>query len=274
MRGTARLHGIHLGRPEHPCRCRFCLQTGHCALPVQNCRGWTPARARRPAIKWYHGLKDLNPGLGYKDRLITFRHLATQTSCYGVAEAPGTAFDYNDWQMALFWDTLFLKVYGVTAGNADDQVLHALLTRPLECEDNPTFRAFGKDDRAGRLAISVRDFARFGLLYLRNGEWGGRQLISPAHACMAVKIPLPNSIPRTKAEKAEMCPGQRTLGSRVIPDDQTDHLGSYSYLWWINGVDREGKALTTCWQPPARCTLPMQTPAASRACWSLPEPIG
>ena len=38
-----------------------------------------------------------------------------------------------------------------------------------------------------------------------------------------------------------MIPGQRTMGSKVIPDNQTDHMGSYSWLWWINGVDREGK---------------------------------
>ncbi|NLX13981.1 MAG: hypothetical protein GXY44_10065, partial [Phycisphaerales bacterium] len=51
----------------------------------------------------------------------------------------------------------------------------------------------------------------------------------------------PNSIPRTAAEVAEMCPVPRSLGSRSIPDNQTDHLGSYSWLWWTNGVDREGK---------------------------------
>jgi hypothetical protein len=37
-----------------------------------------------------------------------------------------------------------------------------------------------------------------------------------------------------------MCPGARSLGSTKAPDDQTDHYGSYSWLWWINGVDRNG----------------------------------
>ena len=40
-----------------------------------------------------------------------------------------------------------------------------------------------------------------------------------------------------------MLPGQRTIGSRVVPDDQTDHLGSYSFMWWVNGLDREGRRL-------------------------------
>jgi hypothetical protein len=91
------------------------------------------------------------------------------------------------------------------------------------------------------LAVSVRDFARFGLLYLRDGNWNGRQLLDPALARMAVQSPLPNSIPRTAAVEAQMVPGQRSMGSPAVPDDQCDHLGSYSWLWWTNGVDREGK---------------------------------
>ncbi len=68
------------------------------------------ANLDEPVVRWEPRLNGLNPDLDFKDRLMTFRHMATQTSCYGVQEKPGTAFDYNDWQMALFWDTLFLKV--------------------------------------------------------------------------------------------------------------------------------------------------------------------
>ncbi len=186
-------------------------------------------------------LDHINANLGYKDRNITWWHLANQVSCYGVSEAPGTAYDYNDWQMALLWDTLFLKVYGATFETVDQQVLHPWLTDLLQCQDNPTFMAFGIKDRPGRLAVSVRDFARFGLLYLHKGHWHGRQLITEEHATMAVTSPLPNSIPRTTGKQAEMIPGQRSIGSRRIPDDQCDHLGSYSWLWWTNGVDREGR---------------------------------
>ncbi len=194
----------------------------------------------QPVVEWVPCLKDINADLGYKDRMMTFRHMATQTSCYGVRELPGEAFDYNDWQMALLEDTLFLKVYGVTYAEVDEKVLHPLLTDPLQCEDDPTFLAFGPDGTEGRLGISARDFARFGLLYLRQGNWRGRQLISKDHAIMAVTSPLPNSIPRTRAERAELCRDQRSLGSRRIPDNQTDHHGSYSYLWWTNGIDRRG----------------------------------
>lgn len=185
-------------------------------------------------------LNGINGGLDYKDRNITFRHMANQISCYGVKEGPGTAYDYNDWQIALFWDTLFTKVYRSTYETVDADVLHPKLTDILQCEDNPTFMAFGTGDRPGRVGVSPRDFARFGWLYLNKGDWKGRQLISEPHATMAATSPLPNSIPRTTAEEAELVEGQRTLGSRRVPDDQTDHKGSYSWLWWLNGVDRHG----------------------------------
>jgi hypothetical protein len=192
-------------------------------------------------VRWEPRLEAINRQLGHKDRAITWRHVANQTSCYGVAEAPGTAYDYNDWQMALFSDTLFLKVYGVTHETLDAKVLHPMLTDLLQCEDKPTLLAFDLASSLGRVGVSVRDFARFGLLYLRQGNWSGKQLLGREHAVMAVSSPLPNSIPRTAGRQAEMIPAQRTLGSRRVPDDQTDHFGSYSWLWWVNGVDRQGQ---------------------------------
>lgn len=184
---------------------------------------------------------EVEPRLAGKDRGITFRHLANQVSCYGVTEEPGTAYDYNDWQMALFWDALFLKVHGATLAGVDAAVLRPKLMDLLQCEDAPTFLAFGPGNRPGRVAVSPRDHARFGLLYLREGDWGGRRVLSREHARMAVTSPLPNSIPRTAGKAADMIPGQRSIGSTRVPDDQTDHLGSYSWLWWTNGVDRAGK---------------------------------
>jgi hypothetical protein len=35
-----------------------------------------------------------------------------------------------------------------------------------------------------------------------------------------------------------MLPGQRTIGGG---NNQSDHLGSYSFMWWTNGVDRDDK---------------------------------
>ena len=217
--------------------------------------------------RWERKLQDINEP-DFKDAEITGRHFANQTSCYQLAEKPGAAFDYNDWQMALFWDTLFLKVYGASYDNVDEQVLHPLLTDQLECQDDPTMMAFGTKNRPGRVGISVRDFARFGLLYLRRGNWHGKQLISRKHAAMAVSSPLPNSVPRAGIKAAEMIPGQRSLGSTEKPDNQTDHFGSYSWLWWINGVDREG---TRFWPDAPHDTYGAFGHGGPRAMWVIPS---
>lgn len=190
---------------------------------------------------WVPELAALNADLDHKDRAITWRHLATQTSCYGVRETPGTAFCYNDQQMALFWDALFLRVYATSYQDVDAAVLRPLLAEPLGCEDHPSLLAFGAADRPGRLAISPRDFCRFGLLYLNRGRWGDRQLLDPELVDLAIGSPLANDLPQSTGVVAQTLPGQRTIGSRTVPDNQTDHLGSYSFCWWRNGLDRTGQ---------------------------------
>jgi hypothetical protein len=113
----------------------------------------------------------------------------------------------------------------------------------------------------------VRDFARFGLLYLRQGDWNGRQVVSREYAKMAVSSPLPNAIPRAGRKAAEMIPGQRSLGSQSKPDNQTDHFGSYSWLWWVNGVDRDG---TQFWPDAPHDTYGAFGHGGPRAMWVIP----
>jgi CubicO group peptidase (beta-lactamase class C family) len=213
------------------------------------------------ALKWEPRLKGL-------DRSIAWRHFANQTSCYQLAEKPGTAYAYNDWQMALFWDTLFLKVYNAKLDTVDTKVFRPLLMNRLQCEDQPTLMAFGARNRAGRVGISVRDFARFGLLYLRQGNWRGKQLLDKKLAVMAVTSPLPNTIPRAGRKAAPMIPGQRSMGSRSKPDNQTDHFGSYSWLWWVNGVDRRG---TRFWPDAPHDTFGAFGHGGPRAMWVMPS---
>src|SRR5947207_1735181 len=80
-------------------------------------------------------VNNINRSLGNKDRAITFRDMANQVSGYGVRDYPGTAFDYNDWQTALFIDTLFLKVWGASSwSNVDAGVLGPQLAQVLQMQ--------------------------------------------------------------------------------------------------------------------------------------------
>jgi CubicO group peptidase (beta-lactamase class C family) len=179
-------------------------------------------------------LKELNDG---KDAAITWRHLANQTSGYGLIERPGEAYSYNDYALALYYDTLMGKVYG--ADGTD--VLKTQLAEPLEFEDRFTFDAFGRKDRRGRMAASVRDMARFGLLHLRGGRWRDKQLVSRELVNLAIGSPLAADTPLTSGMEAAMLMGQRSIGgSRNIT---LVGPGYYSFNWWLNRTDRAGRRL-------------------------------
>ena len=179
-------------------------------------------------------LKTLNDG---KDAGITWRHFASQTSGYGLVEPPGAAWAYNDCALALYYDTLTEKVFGTNGS----EILRTRLAEPLQFEDRYTFDAFGRADRPGRLALSVRDFARFGLLYLRRGRWRDEQLLRPEFVRMALHSPISPRTPRTNGQEAAMLPGQRTLGGGR--DQTPTGPGFYSFNWWLNGTNAAGQRL-------------------------------
>lgn len=179
-------------------------------------------------------LKSLNNG---KDAGITWRHLASQISGYGLSEKPGAAYAYNDFALTLYYNTLTQKVFQTNG----TEVLRSRLAVPLQLEDEFTFQAFRRPDRDGRLALSVRDFARIGLLYLRNGQWNGRQIMKPEFIQMAINSPISASTPLTSGREADMLPGQHSIGggkniTRVGP-------GYYSFNWWLNRTNQAGQRL-------------------------------
>ena len=175
-------------------------------------------------------LKLLNNG---KDAAITWRHLASQTSGYGLTEKPGEAWAYNDFALALYYDTLTEKVFK----DRGIEVFRTRIAEPLQFED-----AFGFDKpHAGRLAVSVRDFARFGLLCLNGGNWRGKQLIDKQAFLAMTNSPVAAVLPRTSGAEAEMLPGQRSIGGtrNITPAGP----GYYSFNWWLNRTNALGQRL-------------------------------
>lgn len=173
-------------------------------------------------------LRTLNDG---KDANITWRHLASQTSGYGLSEAPGAAYAYNDFALALYYDVLMEKVFHQD-GTA---VLKEKLGKDLGFQDPYSFTR----GRPGRLGISVRDFARFGLLYMRDGKWKDRQILKPEMIRLALNSPVPINLPRTSRQDADMIPGQRSLGGGK--DQAPVGPGCYSFNWWLNRIDARGR---------------------------------
>jgi CubicO group peptidase (beta-lactamase class C family) len=181
-----------------------------------------------PVADFEPRLRELNGG---KDAAITWRHFASQTSGYGLAEKPGAAYSYNDYALALYYDTLTTRVFGTNGS----EVLRTRLAEPLQFEDRYTFNAVGADNRPGRLALSCRDFARFGLLVLRQGRWGKRQLLDAKAFVAMTNNLVPPSLPLTNGKEADMLPKQRSIGGtrNITPVGP----GFYSFNWWLNGTN-------------------------------------
>jgi CubicO group peptidase (beta-lactamase class C family) len=171
----------------------------------------------------------------HKDQQLTFRHLGFQTACLGYREAPGSAFDYNDATMGFFWDTLINKVYGVPWDQAEAQVIAPLLSTPLQFQDGTPHVV---QTKTGRFQISARDFCRFGLLFLHRGRWSKKQILREDLAVMSVTDPLPLTIPRTSAERADTIFPVHSIGGG---GNQCDHNGGYSWMWWLNRTARDGE---------------------------------
>lgn len=189
-------------------------------------------------VDWAHELAGLNEALGYKDRKITWRHLLQQTSGYGLVEPPGEAFAYNDFQTGLMLWTLVRRVYACGYDGGDEVLIGDLLDKYLEFQDKPTM--YRSTSRPGRIRMSARDFARFGLLYLAKGRWKKETLISRGHVRRLLHSPLPLDMPRTSGKKAERAPDIPTIGGGR---DQKGHMGAYSCFWWVNHKTEDGSYL-------------------------------
>jgi CubicO group peptidase (beta-lactamase class C family) len=204
-------------------------------------------------------LKTLNQG---KNAAITWRHLASQTSGYGLTEAPGAAYSYNDFALTLYYDLLTQQVFRTNG----TEVLRTRLADPLQFEDAYTFNAFRRPDRDGRLALSVRDFARFGLLYLRNGRWREKELVRSELLWMAINSPIPAATPRTSGREADMLPGQHSIGGtrNITPVGP----GYYSFNWWLNRTNQAGQRLFVDAPPD---TYVASGHGGKRALWIFPS---
>ncbi len=122
------------------------------------------------------------------------------------SHAPGTFWYYNNWDFNAL-GTIFEKQTGIGIFKAFKQHI----AEPLQMED---FRLFdGEYEREEKgvnsihpaypFSMTARDMARFGLLYLRQGEWNGRQIIPKKWIAESTK-------------------------SYSVAEDR----GGYGYLWW------------------------------------------
>ena len=141
----------------------------------------------------------------------------------GQQDPPGTAWRYDNSAIQTL-DAVLGSAVGRDVGEWADEVLF----EPLGMHDT----AMGRDPAGNTLTYAwatstCRDLARFGLLALHDGDWGGQRIVPEAWVEASTAAP---STPLTP---------------------------SYGYLWWLNLPEPSPTATTTATDAGRRSTPPL-----------------
>lgn len=123
-----------------------------------------------------------------------------------MREDPGTKWDYNSGVSVLLG-----KLVSLSTGMRVDQWTEEKLFTPLGIKNyfwKPT--PDNEIDTEGGLYLSAQDLARIGYLFLHNGKWGDRQIVSEKWVAQSIKP--------TVAD--------------INPTNTTTDSG-YGYQWWV-----------------------------------------
>jgi CubicO group peptidase (beta-lactamase class C family) len=185
---------------------------------------------------------------------VTLRHFATMTSGYRAqSDEPQGSYHHGPSQTPFlpnpeplftppgsqyaYWDSA-MNEFGLVltriAGESLEQLFKRRIADPIGM--NParwhwgvlaTNRGVavngGSGNSSKHIFISAREAARFGLLFLNQGRWNGRQLISAEWVKEARRVQVPASVPWAH------------------PVSEIDGRGVYGFNWWRNGVKPDGQ---------------------------------
>jgi CubicO group peptidase (beta-lactamase class C family) len=141
------------------------------------------------------GIDDIPPALTKEEKRATVRDLLkSRSGVYHEAAAetdemaaarpargshpPGTFFYYNNWDFNAL-GTIFEKATGVKIFEAfKKEIADPIGMEDFSLDDCQYSYEEGKSSHpAYNFRMTARDMARFGLLYLRKGNWDGRQIV-------------------------------------------------------------------------------------------------
>ena len=122
-----------------------------------------------------------------------------------LAHTPGTHWNYSSGTT-----NIICRILGDIVGDGEDfaSFMHSRLFVPIGMTSAiPKFDSRGTFVGSSYVFATARDFAKFGYLYLRGGEWDGRRLIS-----------------------------QRWIDDAQVPLSIDEESGTfYSQQWWVTG---------------------------------------
>jgi CubicO group peptidase (beta-lactamase class C family) len=139
---------------------------------------------------------------------------------------PGSQYAY--WDSAM--NTLGLALTKI-AGESMEHLFHRRIAEPIGMKDwdwgdyatvDGLVVNGGSGNGNKHIFITAREMARFGLLFLNQGHWNGRQLLSAKWVTEATRVQVAASLPWAH------------------PESDIDGRGVYGFNWWRNGVKADG----------------------------------
>ena len=151
------------------------------------------------------------------------------------SHSPGSFWYYNNWDFNAL-GTIFEKQTGTAIATA----LRDRIAKPIGMEDYrvedlyyqtspPDAPDFARSThRAYPIRLSARDMARFGYLFLRQGNWNGKQIVPRDWVAQSTKA-------HAKVGK--------THYYEAGPSNPSNGEG-YAYCWWVDGFGLPVKSFT------------------------------
>jgi CubicO group peptidase (beta-lactamase class C family) len=162
-------------------------------------------------------LLDMTSGLEYPENehenMFFLQNQLEYAQQIGMEKEPGTLFEYNNVNSMLLGDIL----QKATGKKADELLVERIFSK-IGINDFTLWR-----DGAGNVLtyccidMSARDYSKFGLLFSRNGNWDGEEIISKDYVDETF-----------------------TQVWSLTPQWWTDSERGYSLHWWISKNDEEG----------------------------------
>jgi CubicO group peptidase (beta-lactamase class C family) len=168
------------------------------------------------------GIDDNPPSLTRLEKAATVRQLLEARSgvyhpalyeTAGMAEArpprgshaPGTFWYYNNWDFNALGSIYERATFSSLFEAFDRRIARPIGMQDYRPKDGSYFRGDASIHPAYPIRMSARDLARFALLYLRKGNWAGRQIV-----------------PQAWVQESTRAYSRSAVGQ------------GYGYLWWID----------------------------------------
>lgn len=179
--------------------------TGYDGVTIKN------ALEMSSGVGWNEDYSDQNSDIARFGRTLAFGGSMVEfAKTLKRAHEPGTINHYNSMDAQV----LGLVLLNATGKTPSDYLSEKIWSRiGAERDGYWVLDDHGTELAAGGINVTARDFAKFGLLYLHNGNWNGEQLV-PAAWVKASHTP----------DAPQLMPGKLDISDSVM---------GYGYLWWV-----------------------------------------